>query len=164
MSNSLLTAAWKVAELVPGTKLTAPQKLVLVRLADRADDNGRCFPGVSSIAQECCLCERAVRSALKDLSAAGHITVAQAHGRTASGFARNTYTVHPLTPAPDAAVTPAPGAAVNQADTGTSFHDTGTSSHDTGTRCRLTIKGVLLRSEAEPATTPLVEQARGEED
>jgi hypothetical protein len=42
-------------------------KLVLLRLADRADESGICYPGQRRLAAECCITERTVRNALAEL-------------------------------------------------------------------------------------------------
>lgn len=53
---------------------TAAQKLVLAALADRADDDGECFPSVSWISQKCApMSESSVRAALRELAVQGLI-------------------------------------------------------------------------------------------
>lgn len=81
-----LRAAWE-------TKTQTPiQKLVLVRLADRANGDNTCWPGISSISKECCLSESSVRRAIAALVAAGALN------KTPGGGAKtNTYIV-PSTP------------------------------------------------------------------
>ncbi|MEH2482422.1 hypothetical protein V1282_005779 [Nitrobacteraceae bacterium AZCC 2146] len=54
--------------------LSSTQKLVLLRLCDRANSNNECYPRQSSIAEDCELTERAVHSALKKLEAGGFIS------------------------------------------------------------------------------------------
>lgn len=46
-------------------------RFVLVRLADRADGDGQCWPTIGSIAEDTLLSERSVRRTLRDLEAAG---------------------------------------------------------------------------------------------
>lgn len=84
-------------------------KLILVKLADNANEDGYCWPSVALIMRHTELSERAVRGHLKGLADAGLITI---EGRvTARGQATNGYqlniprqvTIRP--PAPDA---PAP--------------------------------------------------------
>lgn len=105
MSVKLMSAVWAV-------DLSLPEKLVLLALADSANDEGMCWPSVTSLYKKCSLSERAVRQAVGSLEAKGHLTIHQRTGRS------NYYTVHPLhdvhpctecTPAPDAP-TPAPDA------------------------------------------------------
>lgn len=51
---------------------TAAQKLVLAALADRADDDGECFPSISWLAEKCKpMSERSVREALRELAGQG---------------------------------------------------------------------------------------------
>lgn len=69
MSNRLLTIAW-------GVPLPTTKKMVLLRLADFADDNGRrVFPSVARLAHECGTSERTVQYALRDLETDGFIVV-----------------------------------------------------------------------------------------
>lgn len=57
-----------------GVKLQPSVKLVLLKLADRANDDGECWPGQSSIADECCISKNTLIRHLKDLESAGLIT------------------------------------------------------------------------------------------
>jgi hypothetical protein len=51
-------------------------KLVLLRLADRADEeSGICYPSQRLIAAECCITERTVRNAITDLIACGLVII-----------------------------------------------------------------------------------------
>jgi hypothetical protein len=51
-------------------------KLVLLRLADRADEeSGICYPSQRRIAAECCITERTVRNAITDLIACGLVII-----------------------------------------------------------------------------------------
>ncbi|HCL4023078.1 TPA: helix-turn-helix domain-containing protein, partial [Pseudomonas aeruginosa] len=43
--------------------MSAPQKAVLISLADNSNDDGVCWPSVAKIAERTCLSERAVRNA-----------------------------------------------------------------------------------------------------
>ena len=62
-----LKACW------PITDISTAQKMVLLALADRADDAGVCWPSLRSIGEYTCLSERAIRMALRGLEAAGLI-------------------------------------------------------------------------------------------
>lgn len=57
-----------------GVKLQPSVKLVLLKLADRANDDGECWPGQSSIADECCISKNTLIRHLKELEALGLIT------------------------------------------------------------------------------------------
>ena len=72
MSNSILTKVWQAG----GLKGTA--KLVLARLADRADDTGgSIYPSVQTIAEDCGLSVRAVQETLRQLETMALIAVAK---------------------------------------------------------------------------------------
>jgi len=80
--------------------LTAAEKLVLLRLADRADtDDGTCFPAHKRISKDCDVSLRTVGIVLTSLAAAGHITIVEDTGRAPKGGVRYSFIVHPLTPA-----------------------------------------------------------------
>lgn len=92
MSNRLLNEAWRAECRSPAAKL------VLLRLADRANDKqgGTCFPSIEGIATDCGLDERTVQRAIAANVAGGHITVVRSKG----GYKRdrdslNNYRVHP---------------------------------------------------------------------
>jgi hypothetical protein len=63
MSNTALTWAWTAA-------VSATCKLVLVNLADRADDDSKCWPSLARIATDTGLTERSARAALTALERA----------------------------------------------------------------------------------------------
>ena len=67
---SVRTMAWAF-EQVTGSPMA---KLVLVKLADRADEDGECFPSIELIAHETEMAERTVRRHLDALEAAGLIS------------------------------------------------------------------------------------------
>lgn len=99
-------------QLVWTTTLPAPKKLVLLALADNANDEGDCYPSVATLSSKCSLSERAVQYAITDLVGQGHVSREVRSGRS------TVYKVHPrtsCTPALDAPVqdmhpTPASGA------------------------------------------------------
>ncbi len=61
-----MTWAWR-------QPLTSTQRFVLLALADAADDNGACWPSVSTLADRCVMSTRTVQRALQDLIAANLI-------------------------------------------------------------------------------------------
>lgn len=74
MSVHVSSFVWKHSETRLG------DRLVLLCLADKADENGRnVFPSVRTIARETRLSERAVQLALKNLRDSGRITRAGKH-------------------------------------------------------------------------------------
>lgn len=84
MSNFILTLAWK-AECTP------TEKLVLISLADQANDSGICWPSISSIENRTNLSDRAIQKAIASLLQKGHLTVHFRMGKSSY------YTVHPRT-------------------------------------------------------------------
>lgn len=105
MSIALMTVAWALP-------VASTEKLVLLALADNANDAGCCWPSMATIARKCGLSERATRLAMRRLEAAGHVSSVDRVGTS------RLYSVHPGTscpPAPDASrhdmpVPPAPRA------------------------------------------------------
>jgi hypothetical protein len=84
MSNRILTLAWNARGLTP------TEKIILVRLADRADNDGHCFPGHKSLADDCGLTVRTVQSALPKIKSKGHVTINEDTGRTGKGLPNTT--------------------------------------------------------------------------
>ena len=69
----MLTVVWSIHE-----PLTAAEKIVLLRLADFAsDDGGSVFPGIARVAADCRLSRRAVMKALKRLKDLGLVVTLQ---------------------------------------------------------------------------------------
>lgn len=77
-----MTAAWAV-------DMPAGEKLVLLALADCANDEGRCWPGIASLSRKTGKSERSLQGAIKALCAAGHLTRVEVPGKGCN------YTVHP---------------------------------------------------------------------
>ncbi|MPT06035.1 MAG: helix-turn-helix domain-containing protein [Delftia sp.] len=65
MSTVVMAACW------PLQGMSASQKAVLISLADQANDDGVCWPGISTIARRTCLSERAVQEAIAWLQTVG---------------------------------------------------------------------------------------------
>ncbi|PHS21753.1 MAG: hypothetical protein COA84_15170 [Robiginitomaculum sp.] len=78
-----------------------PQKhgalLVILVLADRADDDGVCWPAINTIAKKARMTTRSAQRNIRDLEAAGWLTIQTGGGRKGS----NKYIINP-----DARVTP----------------------------------------------------------
>ena len=66
MSNKAQAWAWQV-------EIGGVAKLVLVALADHADDKGICWPGARGLASKCGVTERTIRANLKQLAEQGLI-------------------------------------------------------------------------------------------
>ncbi|WP_159710104.1 helix-turn-helix domain-containing protein [Sphingomonas sp. AX6] len=85
MSIRIMTAVW-------GMDLPDSEKIVLLALADCANDEGICWPSVASLAKKCSKSDRTIQAAIKSLTAAGHLTRDERPGKGVL------YTLHP-TPA-----------------------------------------------------------------
>lgn len=75
------------------TRITGTRKLVLITLANRSDDKGKCWPSQDLIGGECGISVRAVSDHLKALEADGFITRKTQHLGKGNG-SRTTYTLH----------------------------------------------------------------------
>lgn len=82
MSIKIMTEVWEL-------DLQASQKIVLLALADAANDEGRCWPGMASLSKKCSKSERTVQAMLVELEGLGHLSREQVPGRGCY------YTVHP---------------------------------------------------------------------
>lgn len=95
MSTVILSACWPL-------DLSPSQKLVVISLADQANDEGVCWPSMASLTRRTCLSERAVRNALRDLEAGGYLRTHYREGRSSY------YTVTPAAGAPRQEMPPTP--------------------------------------------------------
>ena len=81
MSIKVMQWAWEQA-IFNGTR-----KLVLLALADRANDDGECWPGITSLADKCSIPRRTLIRALTDLEEQGFLSVQH---RAGDGSGRKT--------------------------------------------------------------------------
>lgn len=81
------------------------KKLVLLALADNANDGGECFPSMETIARKCDLSEQAVRNWIKEMEEEKWLVVDRSHKLKRS----NIYTLTPPTPLTPNAVDPQQG-------------------------------------------------------
>ena len=82
MSISLMTDVWKLT-------LQAPRKMVLLALADNANDEGsECWPSIAKLVEKCSMSERAVQGHLAALEEDGYIKRHERLGRS------NKFTIH----------------------------------------------------------------------
>lgn len=93
MSIGLMSLVWKVS-------LPASEKLVLLALADCANDEGGCWPSMKTLVGKCSKSERTVQAAIKALVDAGHLTRTERLGKGCF------YTVHPRESCTPAKVAP----------------------------------------------------------
>lgn len=82
MSVRIMSAAWAV-------NLPAGEKLVLIALADCANDEGHCWPGIASLMRKTGKGERSLQMAIKALCGQGHLTRDEVPGKGCN------YLVHP---------------------------------------------------------------------
>lgn len=73
MSNFVLSWAWLQSIEDPSAKL------VLIKLADMANDDGTCWPSQSTLANHCGLNERSIRYKLSQLRDLGLLSIEQRH-------------------------------------------------------------------------------------
>lgn len=70
-------------------QVSAPQKAVLMSLADQANDHGVCWPSIRCIVTRTCLSRRTIIRAIADLEALGYLSCRHDQGRVTK------YTIHP---------------------------------------------------------------------
>lgn len=75
MSIRIMTHVWEHQGVTP------TQKLVLLALADWANDEGLCWPSIEKLCKKSCLSRRAVQTAIKSLSDIGLLIQEQLNGR-----------------------------------------------------------------------------------
>lgn len=97
--------AWE-QQLSPGSKL------ILMALADNADDQGYCWPKIKTIAAKCCVSERTARRTIKDLVDSCLLQIS-ARFNAAGGQVSNGYT---LTMSPPAKLSPTPSLTLEEGD------------------------------------------------
>lgn len=80
MSVRIMSQVWDLA-------LPSHLKLVLLAVADHADDEGYCYPGQARLAAKCGVSVRALRDSIRQLEAAGLLQVTQ-RGKTTTNLYR----------------------------------------------------------------------------
>lgn len=85
--------------LVWTVRLPDSEKIVLLALADAANDEGLCWPSMATLSTKCSKSDRTVQAAIKSLVASGHLSRQELPGRGCR------YIVHPT---PEAASPPKP--------------------------------------------------------
>ena len=97
MSIRVMSAVW---DRGPDDK---SELLLLLALADYANDDGACWPSINSLMQKSRLSERGVQSVLKRLAADGWIEIEPGNGRNHTNLYR---IINPAAPAPRTKCTP----------------------------------------------------------
>lgn len=93
MSIKLMTQVW-------GMRLADSELLVLLALADAANDEGFCWPGIASLCRKTNKSERTVQRSIRELEGLGHLTRKEIVGKGC------TYTIHPRQDDTPVTVTP----------------------------------------------------------
>jgi len=93
MSIKIQSECWKI-------KLPPTQKLVLICLSEFADDNGRCYPSVDTIAERTGLNSRSVRRAISEIEKAGILTRSFCTGKRTDYIINPCHSVTPDTVSP----------------------------------------------------------------
>jgi DNA-binding transcriptional ArsR family regulator len=75
MSIALMTEAWK-------SSIASGPKMVLLSLCDNANDQGECYPSISTIAERCSMSERAVQGHISSLQKMHIVRRVQRSGRS----------------------------------------------------------------------------------
>jgi hypothetical protein len=91
MSIRVMANVWDMANLGPY------ERLVMLCLADHADDDGKCYPAIKRICERTGMGQRGVQNVLRRLEADGLLTIQNGGGR----HVRNGYTLT-INTAPDA--------------------------------------------------------------
>ncbi|MEO6147038.1 MAG: helix-turn-helix domain-containing protein [Sulfuriferula sp.] len=86
MSIEMMNKVWKM-------DLPLGEKMVLLKLADRANDDGECWPGQESLASDCSMTDRGVRGVIEKLVTKGFLTVESR--RCGQRNKSNLYHLHP---------------------------------------------------------------------
>ena len=86
MSVRAMAWAWR-------QQLSGPEKLVLMAIADHADDDGICWPGNAHIARKCNLSQRSVQRHIKNLIDNGYMTAHRRYRET-GGQTSNRYVLN----------------------------------------------------------------------
>lgn len=98
MSVRVMTDVWAI-------DLPDSQKIVLLALADCANDEGHCWPSMATLSKKCSKGERTVQGVIKELVKAGHLTRKEVLGKGCN------YYVHPRRDCAPAENTPPQGTA-----------------------------------------------------
>lgn len=83
MSVRTMSLVWEL-------DLPDSEKLVLLALADCANDDGHCWPGMNALKRKCTKSDRTIQLAIKMLVVKGHLTRREVPGKGCN------YTVHPI--------------------------------------------------------------------
>ena len=89
-------------------RLSSTEKLVLLALADCANDEGECWPSIATIGKKACIGERSVQRSIQALKDAGHLSRQEVPGRGCRYRLHPRHSVTPATVSPVTNTTPPP--------------------------------------------------------
>ncbi len=92
-----MTAVWAL-------DLPDSEKIVLLALADCANDEGHCWPSIRTLTVKCSKTDRTIQTAIKSLVVAGHLTRREVPGKGCN------YSVHPRSDDAPVVISPPKGA------------------------------------------------------
>ena len=95
MSIRVMSQVWDL-------QLSSTEKLVLLALADCANDEGECWPSIATIGRKACIGERSVQRSIQSLKEAGHLSRKEVVGK---GCRYHIHPRHNVTPATVSRVT-----------------------------------------------------------
>lgn len=96
MSLTQMSRVWKLA---PEQTPTPADRLILLALADIADDAGKCWPGIGYIVEKCGVSRSTVQASVKRLQEKGLLEIEQRKQEQPVRFDTNLYRLH-LQPTP----------------------------------------------------------------
>lgn len=92
MSIKVMSAVWECEEL------DASERLVMLSLADHADDEGRCYPSIARLCRRTSMSDRGVQKVISRLSERGFITIKPNAGQGGANLYFLTSTTEPGSP------------------------------------------------------------------
>lgn len=101
MSVRVMAQVWELP-------ISSTEKLVLLALADCANDEGECWPSIATIGRKACIGERSVQRSIQSLKDAGHLTRNEVNGKGCRYIIHPRHNVTPATVAPVTNDTPPP--------------------------------------------------------
>lgn len=87
MSIDVMVSVWK------HSKQKAAARLLLIAIADSANDHGEAWPGIKSLAKKCNTGDRNVQKLIKQIEADGELRVVEGGGRSTVNGSTNKYIV-----------------------------------------------------------------------
>lgn len=95
MSIKVMSAVWEIEGI------DSSECLVMMALADHADDSGRCYPSIARLAKRTKLSDRGVQKVITRLIEKGYVTVSPSAGQGGANLYTVTATPEPRSPLND---------------------------------------------------------------